>query len=459
VKPSLPFDERFHPELSSHKGDDRSPFERDRDLVLYSSAFKRLLSVTQVVSASAGYVFHTRLTHSLQVAQVGRRLAEKLLKKQPHLAVKRINPDRVEAACLAHDIGHPPFGHLAEKILDSEARRFGGFEGNAQSFRIVTELSVTSLLFPGLNLTRGTLQALLKYPWTHSRRPIDHSDPTGRKPKWGVYDCDAKTLHKIAGLKRGGPFPKSVEAEIMDWADDVTYSVHDVEDFFRAGLIPLHLLKSYEQGSGKAPKDPRRTERKERARFFQYVVGNEKKDAVLNGLTAEQLSEIFDNLLTFADFRFEQPYEGSRDDHAYLRRFTSRLINRFINALTLGEPDKTEFGVIKRELLPQQEIAILKQLTWCYVIDAPALAMQREAQTKIIKRLFNVFHTEAHAKVPSGVLPISYRDLLKNQPLTDKEKSRAAVDLVASMTESQAIAVYQRLEGITLDSGLDKILV
>jgi dGTPase len=459
VKPSLRFDERFHTELGSHKGDDRSPFERDRDLVLYSSAFRRLLSVTQVVSASAGYVFHTRLTHSLQVAQVGRRLAEKLLKKQSHLAVKRIDPDRVEAACLAHDIGHPPFGHLAEKILDSEALSFGGFEGNAQSFRIVTELSVTSLSYPGLNLTRGTLQALLKYPWTHSRRPIDHADPTGRKPKWGVYDCDAKTLGKITGLKHGGPFPKSVEAEIMDWADDVTYSVHDVEDFFRAGLIPLHLLKSYELGSGKAPRDPRRTERKERVRFFQYVVGNEKKDAVLKGLTAEQLAEIFDNLLAFAHFRFEQPYEGSREDHAYLRRFTSRLINRFINALTLGEPDKTQSVVIKRELLPQQEIAILKQLTWCYVIDAPALAMQREAQTKIITRLFNVFHTEAHAKVPSGVLPIYYRDLLKHQRLTGREKSRAAVDLVAGMTESQAIAVYQRLEGITLDSGLDKILV
>jgi dGTPase len=134
VKSSLPFDERFHVEPRSPTGDDRSPFERDRDLILYSSAFKRLLSVTQVVSASAGYVFHTRLTHSLQVAQVGRRLAEKLLKKQPDLSEKRIDPDRVEAACLAHDIGHPPFGHLAEKILDSEASGFGGFEGTPRAF-------------------------------------------------------------------------------------------------------------------------------------------------------------------------------------------------------------------------------------------------------------------------------------------------------------------------------------
>lgn len=386
-------------------------------------------------------------------------MAEKLLKKQPDLTVGQVDPNRVEAACLSHDIGHPPFGHLAEEILDSKAEKFGGFEGNAQSFRIVTELGVTSLEYPGLNLTRGTLRALLKYPWTYSQRPAEATHRTGRKPKWGVYNCDAETLAKITGQESGGPFDRSVEAEIMDWADDVTYSVHDVEDFFRAGLIPLHLLKSYDVGSGTAPKDSRRTERKERKRFFDYVVEKQEKDRALSDLSPEQVAQIFDNLLVFAHFTFEQPYEGSREDHARLRRFTSRLINRFINALRLREPNVTDSGLVERELLPQQEIAILKQLTWFYVIDAPALAMQREAQAKIIARLFEVFHSEVHAKTPSGILPIYYRELLKNLELTDDEKSRAAVDLIASMTESQAIAVYQRLEGISLDSGLDKVLV
>jgi dGTPase len=460
LNPNLPPEERFHEDSASRSGDDRSPFQRDRDLILYSSAFKRLLSVTQVASASVGHVFHTRLTHSLQVAQVGRRLAEKLLKKQPELAAGQIDPDRVEAACLAHDIGHPPFGHLAEEILDKKAESFGGFEGNAQSFRIVTELSVTSST-PGLNLTRSTLKALLKYPWIYLKRPEDPTHWSGRKPKWGVYDCDRQTLKKIAGDDSGGPFDRTAEAELMDWADDVTYSVHDVEDFFRAGLIPLHLLKSYDVGFGKEPKDSRRTQTqpKERKRFFEYVVNNEKKDNVLKDLSAEQIAQIFDDLLAFGHFTLEQPYEGSREDHAGLRRFTSRLIGRFINALRLREPDKANSRTVERLSLPEQEIAILKQLTWFYVIDAPSLAIQKLAQAKIIERLFEVFHAEVHVKNPSGVLPIYYRELLKQPELKDENKSRAAVDLIASMTEAQAIAAYQRLEGITFDSGLDKILV
>jgi dGTPase len=455
----FPADERLHKGHAAHSGDDRTPFQRDRDIILYSSAFKRLISVTQVASASVGYVFHTRLTHSLQVAQVGRRLAEKLLKKQPELAGGRIDQDRVEAACLAHDIGHPPFGHLAEEILDEKATSFGGFEGNAQSFRIVTKLGVTSLDYPGLNLTRGTLQGLLKYPWTYSCRPKDPTHRTGRKPKWGAYDCDQQPFEDVTGHNGGGPFDRSVEAELMDWADDVTYSVHDVEDFFRAGLIPLHLLKSYDVGAGNESKGSRPTERKARKRFFDYVVENEKKDKVLDRLSPEQIAQIFDDLLIAAKFDFEQPYEGSREDHARLRLFSSRLIDRFINAIHLQEEEASDRRPIKRDALPQQEIAILKQLTWCYVIDAPELAIQKEAQRKIIDRLFAVFHQEAHAKTPSGVLPIYYRDLLKNPDLNWDEKSRAAVDLIASMTESQAIAVYQRLEGIAVDSGLDRILV
>ena len=262
-------DERLHKEPGPREGDDRTPFEEDRDVVLYSSAFKRLLSVTQVASASAGYVFHTRLTHSLQVAQVGRRLQEKLRKKQPEIAreLGGLGPDLVETTYLTHDLGHPPFGHLAEEALDEEAGPFGGFEGNAQTFRIVTQLGIRSLAYPGLNLTRGPQRAILKYPWVYSKRPDDPTHSTARKPKWGAYDCDRDAFAQVWQDDTGGPIvPRAPEAELMDWADDVTYSVHDVEDFFRAGLIPLHLLKSY---------DERRS--KERERFFEYVVQSKQR--------------------------------------------------------------------------------------------------------------------------------------------------------------------------------------
>ncbi|MGB9286651.1 MAG: dNTP triphosphohydrolase, partial [Candidatus Sulfotelmatobacter sp.] len=133
--------ERLHDKNPRTDGDDRTPAQRDRDRILYSSSFRRLAEVTQVVSASSGYVFHNRLTHSLQVAQVGRRLAEKLCKKYPALTTDLICPDVVEAACLAHDLGHPPFGHVAEHRLNELAKAYGGFEGNAQSFRIVSSLA------------------------------------------------------------------------------------------------------------------------------------------------------------------------------------------------------------------------------------------------------------------------------------------------------------------------------
>jgi dGTPase len=234
----------------------------------------------------------------------------------------------------------------------------------------------------------------------------------------------------------------------MDWADDVTYCVHDVEDFFRAGLIPLHLLKTYE-GSSKA---------KERDRFFEYVFENERKDRVLNSLTPSEIESIFDDLLIYGTFQFEQPYEGSNEDHANLRVFTSRLINRFINALELRQPDDSNRKTVNRKSRQECEVAILKQLTWFYVIEAPGLAIQHQAQKKMIDRLACTFLTEVAEKKPTGILPQSCRDYLKHHEMSEDEKSRMAIDLVANMTESQAIDLYQQLEGITVRPGLDRVL-
>ena len=444
--------DRFFKDSRPRKGDDRNPFQEDRDIVLYSSAFKRLLSITQVAAGSAGTLLHTRLTHSLQVAQVGRRLAEKLHKTQPELCERfgGVDPDAVETSCLAHDIGHSPFGHLAEEVLDELAKDFGGFEGNAQSFRVLTHLGIRSRKFEGMNLTRGSLRSLLKYPWTYSDRPTDEFHPTGRKPKWGSYDCDKAMFDWVCETKTiGEHISRTPEAEIMDWADDVTYCVHDVEDFFRAGLIPLHLLKAYE-GTARS---------KERERFFEFVLRNERKDRVLDSLGAAEIENIFDDLLIYGTFQFEQPYEGSDEDHADLRVFTSRLINRFINALELKAPDENDPKTAKRKTLEQCEVAILKQLTWFYVIEAPGLAIQHQAQRKITRRLATIFLNEAGERYPSGILPLSCRDYLKRANLSNDDKHRRAIDLIGNMTESQAIDLYQRLEGITVTPGLDRILV
>ncbi len=249
------------------KGDDRSDFQRDRDIILYTSAFKRLSGITQVVSSHTGHVFHNRLTHSLQVAQVGRSLAEKLLKAQTELArTIPLNSHSVEAGCLAHDLGHPPFGHVAEEVLNEQVGDDAeGFEGNAQSFRIVTELAFRSSEFGGLNLTRSTLRAILKYPWTFPQRPTEESGK--RKKKWGAYSSASAAFQFATGHTDGGPAEKPIEAQLMDWADDLTYAIHDAEDFYRAGLIPLHLLNRADEPGGPE---------KEKLRFLEYVLSRKE---------------------------------------------------------------------------------------------------------------------------------------------------------------------------------------
>ena len=265
--------ERRHDKKPNPLGDDRAAAQRDRDRILYSSSFRRLAEVTQVVSADSGYVFHNRLTHSLQVAQVGRRLAEKLTKRFPQ-SKDFIDPDVVEAACMAHDLGHPPFGHAAEKTLNALTESIGGFEGNAQSFRIVTRLASRSPGYPGLDLTRATLAATLKYPWLRG------ANPKNRK-KWGAYPSEREDFDFAARLLPR-PNQPTIEARLMDWADDITYSVHDLEDFFRAGRIPLHLL-----GRADSP---------EQQAFFDNVF--ERRFDDLDFEPMDQIKNVFTQLLT-----------------------------------------------------------------------------------------------------------------------------------------------------------------
>lgn len=219
--------------------DRRTEGRRDRDRILYSSAFRRLAGITQVAPANDRHPIHNRLTHTLEVAQIGRSLAEDLLRAENNRpaidALGGLDPDVVEAACLAHDLGHPPFGHVAEEELDrlvtDESKVAEGFEGNPQSFRILTRLAMRNPRFEGLNLTRATLCAVQKYPWLRGT--------SGRRAKkWGAYASEEAEFTWARALVSAAETP-SLEARLMDWADDVAYAVHDVEDFYRAGLIPL----------------------------------------------------------------------------------------------------------------------------------------------------------------------------------------------------------------------------
>lgn len=415
------------------RNDQRSPFEKDRDRILYSSAFQRLAGITQVVRAGEADVFHTRQQHSIKVAQIGRRLAQLRIKEQPDLAEAHgLDPEVVEAACLAHDLGHPPFGHIGEKALNDlveDHGQSGGFEGNAQSFRILTKLAVRlpDEEKPGLDLTRATLNASLKYPWMWSK--------TGRAArKWSAYKSEKEDFDFARSGLKGNR--KSLEAALMDWADDVAYSVHDLEDFHRCSAIPW--ISIFE--------DPSKV-----IAHAAQSQGDESQPSI------DRLDKAWRNLEASLKGRFEtlliSPYEGTREQREQLRRMTSEFIGTYIFGPTIN-PIESD-GPILIDQQTRDEVDLLKQITRDYIISSPTLAAQQRGQKEIINNLYEILRTESKkGKVPDW-LPSRLR-YLRN--LSEENDARFVCDCIAGLTEKEAISLHARLTGIISGSVLDPIV-
>ena len=243
------------------------------------------------------------------------------------------------------------------------------FERNAQSFRIVARQSVRTFHYTGLNLTRATLNAILKYPWFRGEGADDKRDR-----KWGAYR-DEKELFDFARGESPAPYTRSAEAEIMDWADDIAYALHDTEDFYRAGLIPLdRLIPGRDQ---------------ERDAFLSHYFAEKKiTDAIAKKQAAADLTNAIGNLGP------QDRFIGSIGQRSTLRSWVSNRIVRYVKAFSIRA---TEGAVPTSHILPdaQREIDLLKQLTWYYVIKNPALASQQAGQRKIIRDLFAEFRKAA----------------------------------------------------------------
>ncbi|MFF7200473.1 MULTISPECIES: deoxyguanosinetriphosphate triphosphohydrolase [unclassified Streptomyces] len=409
---------RWAPEPDKRPG--RTAFQRDRARVLHSSALRRLAGKTQVVTPGTRNQAwdaspRTRLTHSLECAQVGRELG----------AALGCDPDLVEAACLAHDMGHPPFGHNGEQALNTFAKDCGGFEGNAQSLRLLTRIEPKrfvptdggGVVSVGLNLTRATLDAATKYPWPRGGHPTDPASV-----KFGVYEDD---LPVFEWVREGAPdHRKCFEAQVMDWADDVAYSVHDFEDGLHAGHLDPGLLLA----------EP------ERSDIWQVAIGR----YVPSDTDPGELAEALDRLLE--QEWWPHHYDGSAVAQARLKDATSQLIGRF--ALAAEGATRQAYGtgrltryaaelVVPREA--RNECAVLKAVADRYVMQRAEQETLRADQRIVLAELAEALT----ARAPDTLDP-QFRALFAAAG-DDRARARVVVDQLASLTDATARSLHAQL--------------
>jgi dGTPase len=405
--------ERYVAEPDKRPG--RTAFQRDRARMLHSVGLRRLAGKTQVVdpvdiSPEVNTSPRTRLTHSLECAQVGRELG----------AALGCDPDLVETACLAHDIGHPPFGHNGEQVLAEVAEGCGGFEGNAQSLRLLTRLEPKRFsqdgISVGLNLTRAALDAATKYPWPRGGHPVSPGSP-----KFGVYEDD---LPVFGWLRKGAPDHRQCfEAQVMDWSDDVAYSVHDVEDGLHAGhLNPDQLLAG-----------------PERREVFAVTAAR-----YAPGADENELAEALDRLL--AQEWWPRRYDGTAVAQARLKDASSQLIGRFCLAAERATRDAYGTGRLTRYraelVVPREqrlECAVLKAVADRYVMQRETQERRRAQQRVVIGELAEALL----ARAPEGLDP-QFTGIFDAAD-DDRARQRAVIDQIASLTDASATALHARL--------------
>jgi len=398
--------ERWVREDPAHKQADRDDFARDRARVLHSASLRRLSAKTQVVQPDSDDFVRNRLTHSLEVAQIGREFG----------AALGCDADLVDTACLAHDLGHPPFGHNGETALNDIAAGIGGFEGNAQTLRLLTRLEAKRVhadgRSAGLNLTRASLDAVTKYPWGKD----ENRWGTG---KFGVYGDDLDVFRWYRGSVPDGR--RCLEAQTMDWSDDVAYSVHDVEDAVASGRVDLSALRS-------------------KSEMAAVIAVTQKLYA--SDLDETELTEALARLLETG--WIPQSHNGSRTDLAALKDMTSLLIGRFVQSVGLATRAKYGDGPLTRFaadlVIPDDvraECAVLKGTAAHFVMFTDERKSVLGDQREQIHELVAAYRDQPDARLD----PLHRVDFLA----ADGEGAalRAIIDQVASLSDPRARALHQ----------------
>lgn len=394
----------------------RTPFERDRARLIHSSALRRLGAKSQILVAGTDDFARTRLTHTLEVAQIGRQIARML----------GCDPDVVDCACLAHDLGHPPFGHNGERALAALAKGIGGFEGNAQTFRLLTRLEPkifrASGRPAGVNLTRACLDASVKYPWGYARADAHPKGERGRK--FGVYPDDADAFR---WLKEGAPSETvPLEGQVMDLADDIAYSVHDFEDAVATGAADLAELNR----TGTI-------------------------DAVVREINAwygpqwdpGELVRAFGRLRAIG--AFPEAFDGSRRALAQLKNVTSMLIGRFALSVEAAMRAIHGAGALTRYMgalaVPDEtryEILVLKGIAVHYLMEPRDHSPMQQDEQRIVTDLVGVIMDDPSTP-PFALERVFWEDWMDAGD--DGARLRVAIDQVASLTDASAMTMHTLL--------------
>ncbi|NKF51452.1 deoxyguanosinetriphosphate triphosphohydrolase family protein [Shewanella sp. WXL01] len=433
--------QRIHGEDKHRRHDHRTPFQRDRARILHSAAFRRLQAKTQVLGIGMNDFYRTRLTHSLEVSQIGTGITAQLKRKYPQLKPVLDSNSLIESLCLAHDIGHPPFGHGGEVALNYMMRSHGGFEGNGQTFRILTKLEPYTPNW-GMNLTRRTLLGILKYPAHYSALVVPQRHPEVSnfrqlKPaNWlsvkGVFDDDKASLdwvlanltYKdrqafISSAQEGTnpnyphlkPLHKSLDCSIMELADDIAYAVHDLEDAIVMGIVNQNQ--------------------------WQHSVV-EKLQQINEPWLKQEIATIGIKLFS--------------NEHHLRKDAIGTLVNGFVTAIEIIEKSEFEDILLKYNAKLDSDFAkaldVLKAFVYRFVIRKPEIQMLEFKGQQIVMELF-----EAFACDPERLLPENTRCRWQQANANNDNAMRVIADYISGMTDEFASKLHQQLFG-TKNMGL-----
>ncbi len=428
--------------------DHRHPTERDRDRILHSAAFRRLQGKTQVFGIGQADFYRTRLTHSLEVAQIARAIANNLLAEQPLLR-RCLVPELAEAAALAHDLGHPPFGHAGEQTLDACMREVSRrvklkgtdvlrFEANAQTFHILVSAEPKSPSYPGLNLTRATLAGVLKYPYeqsiSHDKFIFSSDLPAAR---WALDQANAILK---PGQRAGTRRPRtSIVCQILDWADDCAYSVHDVEDALQAQFLRSGDLQD--------------------ARFALRVYSRYEETREEEACPKLTFSEVRERLMDLSR-RIRFPEHG--DERAYRKSAMRNILNDLIISVSIEPCPGSARADFSWNLIVPDEARILsalcKSVIWEAVITDPRVAAMSTKGREILRDLFNLLLEEVFEKKSSALFPRYYRPTIEDCfGRGQKEAARAVCNFLALLTDMDALRLHALLRGSKASSVFDFI--